>query len=282
MRFRNPILAATIALAAAQPVESQNLPPAPAAPTLTYADLADLALAAPVVAHVRVESADRLNEREAPNVATGQRRFLVEASVIALIRGTGGLQQRISYLVDLGADADGRPARLRRRTEFLVLASRVPNNAAWLQLVAPDAQLPFTQQVADRLRTILRDATTANAPPRLTGVGRAFHVPGSLPGESESQIFLLTADSRPISLNILRRPGETPRWSVALGEMVDEAAAPPMRDTLLWYRLACSLPQALPRQSLAEAQGDEAQAIRADYQLVLEGLGRCDRTRRQR
>ena len=78
---------------------------------------------------------------------------------------------------------------------------------------------------------------------------------------------------------MLRRPGEQPRWSVALGEMVDDAAETVRRDTLLWYRLACTLPQALPAASLSEASGDEARAIRADYRLVTESLGRCLRNR---
>ena len=68
-------------------------------------------------------------------------------------------------------------------------------------------------------------------------IGNAFHVAGSLPGEGETQMFLTTADARPVSLSILRRPGEQPRWAVALAEIVDEAAGPPQRDTFLWYRL---------------------------------------------
>jgi hypothetical protein len=87
------------------------------------------------------------------------------------------------------------------------------------------------------------------AAPRITGIGRAFHVPGNLPGESETQIFLQTADSRPVSLSVLRRPGETPRWAVALSEIVDEAAVPPAPGTLLWYRLACTLPRACRRRA---------------------------------
>src|SRR3546814_13668580 len=74
---------------------------------------------------------------------------------------------------------------------------------------------------------------------KITEVGDAFHVPGTIPGESETQIFLRTSDQRPVSLSVLRRPGEAPKWSVSLDEMVDESSAPAGRDTLLWYRLAC-------------------------------------------
>jgi hypothetical protein len=151
-----------------------------------------------------------------------------------------------------------------------------------LRLVAPDAQIAFTPETAARLRAILRDATAPDAAPRITGIGRAFHVPGSLPGESETQIFLQTASNRPISLTILRRPGEQPRWSVALGEIVDEAAAAPAPDSFLWYRLACALPARLPAQSLSDADGDGASAIEADYSLVMADLGPCPRNRRPR
>jgi hypothetical protein len=281
MRLRLSAAIALASLAIAKPVESQNVPP-PAPPQLSYADLADLALAAPIVAHLRIRDADTLDAVEAPNVAPGFRRFLVEAEVVALIRGDGGLAPQISYLIDLANDSRGRAARPRRRDEVLVLARRVPNRPAELRLAAPDAQLPYTPATAERLRAILRDSSGAGAPQRITGVGRAFYVPGSLPGESETQIFLQTADSRPISLSILRRPGERPRWLVALSEIVDEAAAPPAPDTLLWYRLACTLPPRLPPQSLSEANADEAQAIQADYRVVMDGLGPCARTRVRR
>ncbi|HWT11837.1 MAG TPA: hypothetical protein VN231_03710 [Allosphingosinicella sp.] len=278
MRLKRLALAAPILLAAAQPVDSQNVP---APPAIGYADLVDLALAAPVVAHVRVEEADALSAREAPSVPPGHRRFLIEARVLALIRGEGGLAPRVSYLVDIPLDARGR-ARVRERTEFLVLAQRAPGRPGELRLVAPDAQLAFAPETAERLRSILRESLGADAPPRIVGLGRAFHVPGSLPGESETQIFLQTADNRPISLSVLRRPGEQPRWSVALGEMVDEAARPPLPGTLLWYRLACTLPPALPPQSVGEATPDEARAIAADYRLVIARLGPCGRLRPRR
>lgn len=274
MRIKLFFAAAILCAFLPQAVDSQPLSPAPA---LTYADLADLAIGAPVVAHVRVRSADRLEAELAPNVPAGHRRFLVEAEVVALIRGAGGIDGRVGYVVDLPGDS-----RLRRRSEWLVIARRVPNRPGQLQLAAPDAQIPYTAENADRLRAILRDSAAQNAPARITGIGRAFHVPGNLPGESETQFFLQTANERPISLSVLRRPGEEPRWAVALSEMVDEAAAPPVPDTLLWYRLACTLPQRLPGDVLRDSGGEEARAIQSDYRLIVEGLGPCARTRARR
>ena len=280
MAFKALIIAAAGALLSVQGTDSQ---PVSGAAELTYADLADLALDAPVAAHVRIRDADRLPAELAASALPGHHRFLVEAEVVALIRGAGGLPARIRYLVDLPDDSRGRPARLRDRSEWLILAERPAGRPAEeLRLAAPDAQLPYAAETAERLRDILREAIQTGAPPRITGIGRAFHVPGSLPGESETQIFLQTADERPISLTILRRPNQTPRWSVALSEIVDEAAAAPERDTLLWYRLACALPPTLPRESTREASGDEGRAIAADYRLVREELGACTRNRRER
>lgn len=270
--------AALLALGGGFPDDSRAaLPPA----QLTYADAADLALAAPVAAHVRIRRASALREREVTGVPAGHRRFYVEGEIVSLIRGPVQPAQ-VAWLVDLPSDARGRPYRFARHAEFLLLASPVPGRAGELQLVAPDSMIPYTPAEAERLRAILREATAADAAPRITAIGRAFHVPGAIPGESETQLFLQTENQRPVSLSILRRPGEQPRWAVALAEFVDETATVPARDTLLWYRLACTLPRALPRQSVGEASAEEAAAIAADYRLVTEGLGGCTRNRTPR
>jgi hypothetical protein len=127
------------------------------------------------------------------------------------------------------------------------------------------------------VRRIVRELVDPAAPPAVTGLGNAFHVPGTLPGEGETQIFVQTATGAPISLSILRRPGEQRRWAVALGEIVDDAAGPPPRDTLLWYRLACGLPRALPAASLTEQEPANAALAREDYAFVIEQLGPCRR-----
>ena len=269
--------AASIAMAAAT-AESQV--PAAAAAAPSYADLADLALAAPVAAHVRLKRAIPLKPAQAGAVAPSRTRFFVEAEVLSLIRGDQGSPVAVSYLADFPNGPNSKPAKLQKKSEYIVLAAPVPGREGELRLVAPDAQLPYSPEVAARLRNILREATAPSAAPAVTGVGRAFHVPGSLAGESETQIFVQTAAGEPVSLTVLRRPGETPMWAVALGEIVDDAAAEPKRDSLLWYRLACGLPRALPPQSLADAAPQHVPAIQADYRLILDRLGPCGRTRR--
>lgn len=256
---------------------AQKPAPTPQGPQATYADLADLALAAPVAAHVRLKRSVPLKPAEAGTLPPGQMRFYMVADVVAVISGAQGLPTQVSYLADLPAQG-GKPPKLVKKSEYLILARPVPGRPGELQLIAPDAQLPYAADRANVIRSIMREAGAADAAPRITGVRRAFHVPGTIPGESETQIFLDTADSRPVSLSILRRPGMAAQWAVSLSEVTDDAAAPPAPNSLLWYRLACALPRSLPAQSYADAT-EHAGAIRADYGLVIQGLGPCTRTR---
>ena len=274
--MRPSLILASMLLAISSPVSPQA-PESP--PVLAFADLADLALAAPVIAHVRIAQATSLSLREAGPAPPGFRRFLLEADAMALIRGANATPVRLSWLADLPIDARGRAQPPRRRSEYLLLAAPVAGRPGELRLVARDSMVAYDPATAAIVRDIVREALAADSPPRITGAGRAFHVTGSLPGESETQVFLETHDSRPVSLIVLRRPGEEPKWSVALGEMVDEAAAPPRPETLLWYRLACFLPGTLPMSSIAESSAAEAAAIARDYRLFLERLGPCRRQR---
>ena len=243
-----------------------------------YADLVDLALASPVIADATIRSVARIKRAEAVGVRPGFARFYVEADLGSLVRAPGALPPRIGYLLDTPLDARGRPPKLKKQ-RVLLFARPVSGSAGQLQLAAPDAQLPWTAAAEARTRRIARELADADAPPAITGLGNAFHVPGALPGEGETQVFLQTADARPVSITVLSRPGEARRWAVALSEIVDEAAGPPVRDTLLWYRLACGLPRDLPSASIAQLGPEDAARAQADYRYVLQQLGPCGRTR---
>lgn len=270
-----PILVSTLAVPPA-PLAAQAAP-SPEIRAFSYADLADLALPAQLVAGVTIVKAERLKGELAPGLAPGKARFLIQASTDMLLRGAGGMPGAISYIVDVPLDAKGKPPRLKK-SRFILFANRVVGRPQEIRLTSPFSQLERTQANESRLRAILTEASAASSPPYVTGVGNAFHVPGAIPGESESQIFLTTPDNRPISLSVLRRPGEQPSWSVALGEMVDDSATAPARDTLLWYRLACFLPPRLPARSVSALADADAAAVRADYRYVIEQLGACGRT----
>lgn len=244
---------------------------------LSYADFADLALSAEVIAGVTITKAERLKGELAPGLQAGNARFLIEAQTAMLLRGAEGLPGSVSYIVDVPLDARGKAPALKKN-RMVIFGNRVPQKPQELRLTSPYSQVVWTQNTESLLRSILTEATAPTAPPIVTGIGNAFHVPGAIPGESESQIFLTTPNNRPISLTVLRRPGEQPQWAVALGEMVDDSASAPARDTLLWYRLACFLPATMPERSTASLGASDAQAVRDDYAFVLKQLGPCGRT----
>jgi hypothetical protein len=231
-----------------------------------------MAMAAPRVLAAQISRAIALKPAAAPDVAPNNTRYYVQADVLALIAGSG-VPAHVSYLVDLPNDSRGRHLKLKG-VPVLLLAAET-SRPGELRLIGPRAQVPRTPENEAKLRAILTAKVAPDAPPAITGISRAFHVAGSLPGESETQIFLRTADNRPISLNILRRPHEEPRWAVALTEMVDDSAAPPKPETLLWYRLACGLPRQVPDAAMASLTPADAEAAKSDYQLVLAGLGPC-------
>ena len=251
---------------------------ASATSAIPYADIADLVTASPLIADATIRSALKLQGADAAGVAPGVTRFYVEADLVALVRGAGGLPPRIGYLLDVRPDSMGQLPKLKKM-RVLLFGRPVPGVPNQIQLSAPDAQIAWSPAEDQRVRAIAQSLVAADAPPVVTGVGNAFHVPGALPGEGETQVFLTTANGAPVSLTVLRRPGERPRWAVALSEIVDEAAAPPSRDTLLWYRLACALPASLPDRSTASLDPANADLARQDYRFVLEQLGSCGRTR---
>ncbi|MEP9401545.1 hypothetical protein [Sphingomonas sp. VNH70] len=243
-----------------------------------YARLARLVLDAPLVIDATIRSAARIPPAEATGLAPGHVRFFVTADVGALVRAAGPLPARIGFLVDVPFDSRGRAPSLKKQ-RVIAFARPVAGSADQVQLITADARFGWTPALDAQVRGVVREVIDPAAPPAITGIGNAFHVPGTLPGEGETQIFLQTATGDPVSLLVLRRPGEQRRWALALGDIIDEAGGPPRRDTLAWYRLACTLPEQLPDASV-QSTGDDATTAREDYRFVREALGRCDDGRR--
>ena len=246
---------------AAQPTSAAAVPGAPGP-----AEIARLALDSPLVVHVRATRAKRV-----AGAPAGFDRFAMEGRTVALIKGAAGLPAELRWLADL--PRNGTAPAARPRGEFLLFAAPLAEQPGVLRLVYRDGQRAWDEAIGQRLRALLAEAAAPAAPPAIAALVSAIHVPGTLPGESETRFFLQAADGRPLSLNVTRRPGEEPAWSVALGEVVDQAAPPPAHGGLLWYRLACGLPAALPDAALE--QPEHAGAVRADYALIRDALGPC-------
>ena len=252
----------------------------------SYADLADLASAAPMAIHARIHRATALKPEQAPGLAAGQARLYVEADVVGLIRGSAPLAARVSYLVDLPLDARGRAPKFKKKHPVLIFARPVAGASAGASSTnsvrrgAPDAQRDGAAATAGRLRAILTEMVQPGAAPAITGIANGFHVAGTLPGEGETQLFLDTTTGEPVSLTILTAANGARRWTAAFGEIVDGSAEVPAQGTLAWYRLACGLPRSLPLNKLGGTSAADRQKAAADYRVVLGALGECTRTRK--
>lgn len=250
--------------------------PAGAVSGPTYADLATLSDAAELVVRAKIRKATALKPERAPGLQPGFARLYVQAQTVSLIAGRSSVGAAVAYLVDVPLDAKGKVPKLAKR-EFLLFARGVPGRPGELQLIAPGAQLAYTPELEARLRPVLTELYSANPPPRITGVSDALAVPGTLTGESETQIFLATENRSPVSITVLRRPGQRVQWGVSWGEIIDSAARPPAPETLQWYRLACSLPAQLPSNANLAREAEERRLAASDYAFVRNALGPCTR-----
>lgn len=275
-----PILfASALALSAAAPLMAQTAqPPATGGEAITYADLVTLADEAPLVVRAQIRDQVALEPERAPGLAPGHARLYIEARTTALIAGNAPLGEGLRYLVDVPYDAKGKLPKLKK-ADVILFARSVPNRPGELQLVEPDAQLRYTPELEQRLRPILSELVAADAPPVVTGVGDALAVQGTLVGESETQLFLDTENDGPVSITIVRRPNQEPRWGVSWTEIVDQSARAPQRDTLAWYRLACTLPPELPTESNLTRDPESRALAARDYAYLIEQLGPCARNR---
>lgn len=275
MRIQSLAFCCAAALTACVPAGAQApriaAQSAPALPS--YATSATQILGAPLVIDARIRSASRVKDAEATGLSPGRARFYIESDVTALIRGKAAMPTRIAYLADVPLDARGRPPKLKKM-RVLLFARPIAGQADQVQLTGVDGLRLWSPELDAQVRGIVREVLAPGAPPAITGIGNAFHVPGSLPGEGETQIFLTTSNL-PVSLQVLRRPGEQTRWSVSTGDIVDDSAGAPPKDTLLWYRLACGLSAQLPASALASEEPANARTAREDYALVRRELGPC-------
>ena len=244
----------------------------------TYADLATLADSAPQVLKLKIRMVAPVEAARAPDIRKGWVRLYIEAEPQGVVRGPQVLPPMMRYLLDAPLDAKGHPPPLKKQL-VLVFAEPVVGPPGTLQLVAPDSQLPWSPELEARVAHLLAELAAPGAPPRVSGVREAMFVPGNLAGEGETQIFLATEGRTPAAITVVHERGKPTRWSVSFTEVVESSGAAPAADTLAWYRLACSLPDALPAQAnVSEAPADRDAAV-ADYLLVRGQLGVCTRVR---
>lgn len=248
------------------------------APAATYADIADLADSSRIVLRAEVRKVAVVEPERAPGLRPGWARLYIEGRTQALIRGDTPLGQSLRYLVDVPLDSRGKPPALKKKV-VLLFADSASGPTGDLKLTAPDAQLPWSAAAEQQVRDIVSALVAPDAPPRITGVREAIHVPGNLADQGETQFFLQTAGQSAAAITVQHRPGEPVAWGVSFSEVAAAVGDPPRPGTIAWYRLACFLPRALPADvNLSDGPGPRAQA-EADYGKVLADLGPCERMR---
>lgn len=266
----------TFVCIAATPANAQKTKIQQPVSDVAYADLADLADAASIVAEVKVKRAQKIKVKG--QIAGQPTRFLIDADVLALIRGREGLSPRIRYVTQSIPDVRGKFPKMDKAV-MLIFAVSVTDRPAEVQLVAPDAQLWWNEKMGADIRQVLRGLVAPGAPGRIKGIASAFHSPGALSGEGETQIFVDTHDGAPMSLMVTRQQGQPPRWTAAYGDVVNPDAPPPAPNTIGWYRLACFLPDNFPADLLTDIAQDQTAAVQRDYAFARQSLGPCKRLR---
>jgi hypothetical protein len=244
----------------------------------SFSDIADLVVISPLIVDVTVRNVRKLSAEQSAGVPASLERVLVEADVMALIRGQGGITPRVRFLLDVPKNAKGRIPKLQKQRMYL-FGRQVAGRPGEVQLARPNALALFSTTNDALVRAITKEAVQADAPRRITSVSSAFHSAGTVLGEGETQIFLKTDNDQPLSLTILSRPGQQKIWAVSTAEVIDASATAPQRFTLLWYRLACGLPRALPSDRVEGASNADTARAQADYKFVIDSLGPCGRKR---
>lgn len=272
--FLGAYLAADPAIAQSRPPRAAVVLPSPVPVSdrlNSYSDVAELALASPVIVRASIIRTVRITGPAAAGVAAGRTRLLVTAAISNVLVAPGALTGSLQWLWDAPTDAQGRiPAA--NGLDMLVFLAR-PTAAGGTRLMSRRSQQIWDPALSDRVLA-LAGAARSGSVPVIGGVSNGFRAEGTVPGESESQYFLVTADARPLTLIVQYRPGEKRRVLLAQGDIVDDSAAAKVQpETLLWYRLACFLPAALP----AEAGGDDP-ALARDWRGALDSIGPCGKT----
>jgi hypothetical protein len=246
------------------------VPAAAPATTLSFADVADLTLAAPVIVRASITGSERISAENSPGLAAGNARLLVSAAVSAALIAPGTVPGTLSWLWDAPLDAKGKPPKPKGSSVLAFLAAPAADGKT--RLIAGAGQQPASPELEAEVRAIATAARSGEAP-AITGISNGFRADGTVPGESESQFFLQTADGKGLTMVVTRKPGEALKVAVSRGDVIDESAASVKPQTLLWYRLACTAPANLPA-----AAGGTDKVLAADWTAALTSLGPCGRT----
>ena len=165
---------------------------------VSYADVADLASAAPLIAKARIRSVKDVRIAGANPGDPARTYHLITARVDSLIRGTGGIAPQVRFLVAPAEGIANSPVVRRWRRGATVLIFALPAaQPGQVQLVSRNALQPWSAGIEATTRAVVTEMLGPNPVPAVLEVGDAFHVPGTVQGEGETQIFLKTVTGAP-------------------------------------------------------------------------------------
>jgi hypothetical protein len=243
-----------------------------------YADVADLVTISPVIVDAIIRKTQKVPAEQAAGVPENIQRMLILADVTTLIRGQGGVPAQIRFVLDIPKDSRGKLPKLKK-ARFFVLARNGKGQPGDLILSRPDAMIAYSPSNDALVRAITREVVQLGAAQKIISVSRAYYSGGTVIGEGETQIFLSTENRQPMAITIASKPDKPKQWTVSTSELIEETAAIPRRNTLLWYRLACGLPRDLPSDAIDRETPGAIEAAK-DYRFVVSALGSCGRRRK--
>lgn len=242
----------------------------------SYDDIMSITLESELVVDIVAKKIKNLPASQSVGVRPDRKRVLIIAEVQSLIRGKTGLNSEVSFLFDAPIDSRGKIPKLKK-LRFVAFGRHISGRNDFIRLTHTASMLLYSESLNNRVRNSIREVIADNAPQKITSISSAFHSPGTIIGEGETQIFLNTEFGQPMAISVTSKQGQNRRWSVSTSEVIDINATEPRRFSLLGYRLACSLPRSLSPSIIESINQDNREKLLSDYKLVIDSIGLCQR-----
>lgn len=242
----------------------------------SYDDMMAIIIDSNLVADIIVKKVQKLPASQSIGVPVTQKRLLITANVQSLIRAEQGINSEIKFLYDAPVDSRGKVPKLKKQ-RFFAFGRNVVNRPDFIKLSYVDSIMPYDQQTDLLIRSAITEVIAPNAAQKITGISSAFHSPGTIIGEGETQIFLNTEFRQPMAISVVSKSDQRRNWSVSTSEVIDINATEPKRRSLLGHRLACSLPQNIQSNLIESNSPTDTRKAADDYAYVRNAIGPCVR-----
>ena len=266
------VCAAAILIASGQAVAAPAPPPPP--PPQSYAQLARLYLASPIVLRAQVKSEAKLSKKTLAAMEPlppQQGRLMLGVEIQSVLKAPQALPAQMSFLWQGPLDANGKLPKLRKSSRLFFLMPTGPS----VTLVEVGAAPLWSSADEETLRAIGREASDPVAVGLAPGALRLATVtPADGDRSSPFVHFLFETRGGSNLVAILERADG--RWLLRTTTSdLDQDARPVPPNSLLWYHLACGLPAAPPDPVSRQASAEDAALAREAWAGMLADLGPC-------